>query len=541
MPMWNSILAFLNEQSMVTLFAIIALGSILGSLKVRGVSLGASGVLFAGLFFGHFGVSVPEVIVTLGVVLFVYAVGLQAGPRFVRSFIQHGVQFLLLVLVTLSAGVVACLALACWLELSPNLCAGIFAGALTSTPGLAASVEILADPTVSVGFGAAYPFGVLGVILFVQLVPRLLRIDLTAEEQMARTAADVQPVINGWFRIENPLIAGRTVEEVSAAHLTDTQLSRVAKGEQTEAARAELVLELGDHVRAVGTPSELHRLEMILGPKVPDLPETKSNVTTMTLHVTEHAVVGKSLAELKWRERYGINVTRIFRDEFEFVPHGVSRLEFGDTIRVAGATEDCQRLVSVVGHQEEKLRETQFLPLALGLVAGVLFGLLPLPIPGGLEMRLGLAGGPLLAGLIAGHFGRLGRLSFRIPVAALYFIREIGLLFFLAGAGVGAGAQFWQVMQAQGMPVVVIAVATAIVPMVAAFAFARMVLKWDALTAFGAICGAMTSTPGLGLVSKMSRTPAASLAYVAVYPAALIGTTILAPGVGILLSAWFGN
>lgn len=539
--MLDRVVEFLNEQSMVALFSIIAFGLLLGRLQFRGLSLGSSGVLFVGLLFGHLGVVTPAVVVTLGVILFVYAVGLQAGPRFVRSFQKHGLEFLSLVLVTLAAAFACCLVLAHYLDVPPTLSAGLFAGAMTSTPGLAAGMEILDDPTVAVGFGAAYPFGVLGVILFVQLAPRILRLDLSVEEKKARASSELEPVVNAWFQIKNPMVAGKTVDDMSAAHLTNTLLSRVAKGEEILAAKADVVLELGDHVRAVGTARELARLEMLLGPKVPDLPDTRSHVGTLTLHVTERAISGRTLAELKFRERYGVNITRIFRDDFEFVPHGDSRLEFGDTIRIAGSKEDCERVIPLVGHQEEKLRETQFLPLAIGLVSGVLLGLLPLPVPGGLEMRLGLAGGPLIAGLFIGHLGQIGAMSFRLPVAALFFIRELGLLFFLAGAGSSAGTQFWSVLQTHGWATVLVSVITGLAPMFAALWFARKILRWDALTSLGAICGAMTSTPGLGAVAKMSRTPAASLAYVAVYPAALIGATILTPSIGILLGAWLAS
>jgi putative transport protein len=229
-------------------------------------------------------------------------------------------------------------------------------------------------------------------------------------------------------------------------------------------------------------------------------------------------------------------VTRIWRDDFEFTPNATTSLEFGDTIRVVGNRGDCDRLVPVVGHQEERLQETAFTPLALGLLLGVLMGFIPLPLPGGLEVSLGLAGGPLLAGLIAGHFGRIGPLTFRVPMAAKYFIRELGLIFFLAAAGVAAGHEFWAVLRSQGVALLVGGLFTTMLPMIASFVAARWILRWDAITSLGAICGAMTSTPGLGAVATMSRSQASSLAYVAIYPTALIGITIVAPLLGMILT-----
>ena len=231
-------------------------------------------------------------------------------------------------------------------------------------------------------------------------------------------------------------------------------------------------------------------------------------------------MIGCTLAELHLRERYSINISRIWRDDFEFVPHGTTTLEFGDTIRIVGNRSDCESFTPVVGHQEERLHETQFMPLTLGLLTGVLLGFLQLPLPSGLSVSLGLAGGPLLSGLVVGHFGRIGPLTFRVPVAAKYFIRELGLLFFLAGAGVEAGHAFWPELRQQGPVLLLVGAAVTLAPMIAAYSVARLVLRWDALTAMGSICGAMTCTPGLGAVSRMARSQAGSLAYVAVYPTA---------------------
>jgi putative transport protein len=291
----------------------------------------------------------------------------------------------------------------------------------------------------------------------------------------------------------------------------------------------------GQHVRVVGTETDLERMELILGPRVVDFDEPRSAITSATLVVTENAICSKSLEQMQFRERYGVTVTRIVRDNFEFVPGAKTTFEFGDEIRVVGDESDCQRIISVVGHQAERLHETRFIPLGIGLLIGVVLGQLPIPLPAGNTVSLGLAGGPLLAGLVCGHFGRIGRVNFRMPVAARMFINELGLVLFLGSAGVRAGEHFWQVLQQQGSELLTLAVIATMVPLVGSFLLARVVFRWDALTSLGAMCGAMTSTPGLGVITKIADSSAPSTAYVAVYPMALLAISLLAPVLGTLL------
>jgi putative transport protein len=436
---------------------------------------------------------------------------------------------------TLITALLTCGSLAWAMGIAPALAAGLLSGALTSTPALAASLEVLNEPSVAVGYGAAYPFGVLGVILFAQMVPRLLKMDLETEAAKAESATRLPRVHLAWFQLTNSQLFGKSISVLSSALPSSTLISRVAKHDGTRPALSDIVLEGGDHLSVVGSEHALNRVELLLGPRIAGFQEAPSEVTSITLVVSASAVVGKTLAELKLREKFSVNVSRIWRDDFEFVPHGITTLEFGDTIRVVGNLCDCQSLAPVVGHQEERLQETPFLPLTMGLLVGVVLGFVALPLPGGLSVSLGLAGGPLLAGLVAGHFGRIGRLTFRVPIAAKIFIRELGLIFFLAGAGVAAGHEFWPVLQRQGVALIGVGVMTTLVPMAVAFTMARFLLHWDAVTALGAVCGAMTSTPGLGVVVKLTRSQASSLAYVAVYPTALIGVTVLAPLMGVLL------
>jgi putative transport protein len=473
---------------------------------------------------------------TLGVVLFVFAVGLQAGPRFFKSFRKRGLSFALLALVTLAATFGTAVVLERLTGLGAPLSAGLFTGALTSTPGLAAALESLDDPTVSVAYGVAYPLGIVGVVLFAQLVPRLLRVDLEREAREVETAMAPPAVEVVWMEVRNPQLHQRTMGDFDEAHLTSATISRITKLGRTIPARSEAVLELGDRVRVVGTAEELGRMELLIGPRVERVDEPPSDITSRTVVVTEEGIVGKTLEELRLRQRHGVVITRLWRNDYETVPTGKSTLEFGDTIRIVGDRADCERFVPIVGDKERRLQHTNFLPLSVGLLLGVLVGQAALPLPGGIELKLGLAGGPLLVALVAGHFGRIGPFSFRVPVAAKYFIRELGLIFFLAAAGTGAGGSFLEVLQARGLVLVAVGLALTLAPLGLAWLLALRVLELDVLSTLGVICGSMTSTPGLGAVSAASDSEVPALAYATVYPVALIFVTLLSQLMAVVLA-----
>ena len=526
---------FLANNVAATLFLILALGMLVGHLSIRGISLGSSGVLFVAMLFGHFGLSIPGAIGTLGVVLFVYSVGLQAGPRFFASFRKRGLSFAMLALATLIAGFITTVIVQAIFGIEAPLAAGLYTGALTTTPGLAAALETVDDPNVSVGYGLAYPFGVVGVVLFVQVLPKILKIDLKKEAREVEGASSGPKVDRVWLEVKNPQVAGRSLGDILHTQQASAAISRVNRGERIMPGKSDTVLEMGDKLAVVGTSEQLEQMEMLLGPKTEEFDEPPSEVTTRTLVVTEPAVIGRSLGEMHVRERHGVVVSRMWRDDIEFVPNSNTRMEFGDTLRIVGEIPDCDRFVQVAGDQEKKLHETNFLPLTIGLLIGVLLGSLAIPMPGGLELKLGMAGGPLLAALLLGHFGRIGRMQFRVPIAARIFIRELGLIFFLASAGMSAGANFLEVARSQGVALFTAGLIITIVPLALAYLIARRLMRLDVASTLGAICGGMTSTPGLGVATSAADSDVPALAYATVYPVALIFVTILSQMLGLLL------
>ncbi len=512
------------HNPIAVLFLIIAIGAAIGRINVFGVSLGSAAVLFVALAFGHLGFKIPQQFADLGVILFVYSIGLQTGPRFFSGFKQRGIKFSQVGLIAiLSAGAVTWL-VSYWQELPAPLAVGMFAGALTSTPGLAAAVDTLSDPSVSVGYGIAYPFGVICIVLFVQILPRLLNNKSFPRKEGGKRLS----VSSKQYRIENPRCEGRTLLELDLHLMTDAIISRVWHEGSVLPARPDVVLQKGDVVLVVGPTGELAKCEWIFGSETSVEMHASSNVIARDVYVSDSRVAGKTLAQLQVTETFGVVISRLTREDMEFIPTGKLRLEIGDRIRIVGAPEDCNAFVGFIGQHEKKIHETSILPFSVGIVLGVILAYFPIHLPGGISIRLGLAGGPLFVGIVLGYFGGIGRLRLRTPYAVRYLLRELGLVFFLAGAGTEAGAQFFDVFREQGSAIILAGIIVTTVPMTVAFLLTRYYHKFDLPNALGAVCGIMTSTPGLGAISASMESDEPALAYATVYPIALIVVTIVA-------------
>lgn len=511
-------------------FLVIAVGCALGEVRIRGISGGSSMVLFVALVFGHFGYNLPVLFRDLGVILFVYAVGLQAGPRFISTFRSQGMQFLGIGLVTILAGAITA-ALTGWVfGLEPAYTLGIFSGAMTSTPALAASLDTLGDPAVSVAYGIAYPFGVIGVVLFVQILPRWM--ERHAPRPMTASEPGSSPsrpsLTARRFVVENPAAVGKSVSEIDIHSLIAGNLSRIQRGDQVFPAAAGVVLEQGDIVLAVGTVRELDKLALIFGPEdFAEVPQSQ-DVIARDVYVSETRVAGMTLSELRIGDQFGVIVTRVNREDLEFVPTGSFRFEIGDLVRIVGRPSDCDAFIAFAGKHEKRIHETPILPFSIGIVLGIALAYAKFTLPGGMETRLGLAGGPLLVGLALGYLGRVGPLGMRTPYAVRYLLRELGLVFFLAGAGIEAGGDFLGVVQSQGPSLLLAGILITVIPMVVAIAFSRSLYGFSLEHTLGAVCGGMTSTPGLGVACKAMDSDEPAVAYAAVYPVALIAVTLAA-------------
>jgi putative transport protein len=526
----------LFAEQMLVLFLILALGSWLGTLSIRRISLGTAGVLFVALVFGHFGLSVPKVIMDLGLLLFVYAVGLQAGMRFFRTFRRQGIQFIAIGFLTVFIGAVVTVLVAWIWKLPFDLATGLYTGALTCTPALAAAIDSVnrlglgTSAAVSVGYGIAYPFSMVGVVLLVQLLPKLLKRDLRAEEARWREeqAKEMPGIVARQYRITNPNVDGKLVGEIDLHRLSTVNISRVKRGDQVFAATPKTRLQLWDVVMVVGQETEVSKMSMLLGELTTVQMDVNTDVKSVDVYVSEPSLTGKKLMNLKIFERYTVVITRIRRQGLEMTPTGTATLEIGDSIRVVGDSAAVEEFVRIVAGKPARADETQMVTFLVGLVLGVVLGNISIPLPNGLDLRLGNAGGVFLVGLVIGHFGRVGNFKLWVPPAARNITRELGLMLFLAGAGTNAGAQLVQVVQQQGLSLVAAGLLISIVTVLTGLLLMLPFYKMTMLSTLGALCACMTNPPGLGAAQSQAETDLPTVSYASVYPAALIFKILLA-------------
>ncbi len=523
-------------EEMFVLFAILTLGAWLGHLSWRGISLGTAGVLFAALFFGHYGKSVPKEVMDFGLLLFVYSVGLSAGPSFFRTFRKRGMQFVAIALVIVGTGALVTGLLAWLLKLPPALAVGLYTGALTCTPALAAALDalgrVLPDSAAlaSVGYGIAYPYSMIGIVLLIQFLPKLLKRSLKTEEAnyLAEKSIETPALQARQFRVINPNIDGMTVAQLNPRKLAQVNISRIKKGEEVHAAMPETVLRLGDVVMAVGTPESLEKMRLLVGEETDERMDFNASVVSVDVEVMEESLTGATLAQMRVWEQFTVVITRIRRQGLEIVPHGNVTLERGDGIRVVGEKSAVEAFARLVQGSPRKAMETSMVPYLIGLLVGVLVGLVPVPLGQGVSLKLGMAGGVFMTSLLIGHFGKIGPFRLYVPPAAKNLTRELGLMLFLAGAGTNAGAHLLDVLADQGWVLLLTGAVITTFSAVAGLVVMVKVYNLNLLSAMGALTASMTNPPALAAANNQTETDLPSIAYASAYPVALIFKILLA-------------
>jgi putative transport protein len=516
-------------NSLLALFTVISFGLLLGRIKLAGVSLGSSATIFVALALGHIGYTVPEGLGDLGLVLFIYSVGITAGPTFFRSLIRKGKVLAVLAVVLILIGAASTWILVWFFELPGDLAVGMFAGALTSTPGLAAAVEAMPEGSqVAVGFGIAYPLGVIGIVLFVQLLPRILRQDLDALGREIEAKEDEgRRIVRVLVEIMNPAVMGKRLNELLAVNEANCQVSRVLVGDKLVPVQPDFTLERGQHVLIIGQEYRVPLIVDFLGRRSTEIGFMDTENQRRQIIVSSKNVVGSSLRDLKPLSQFGVTITRIIRYDLEFVPQMSEVIEYGDTLSAVGEPEALDRFAAFAGHRAETAHETDLISIGVGIIAGVLLGMVQFSL-GERQFSLGLAGGPLFVALILGHFGNIGPILGYLPKASRNLTMQIGLAFFLADAGAKAGSQLIPTLEQHGPVLALVAAVMALTPMTLGYLFARHTLRIDLLTTLGGISGGMTSTPGLGAITAKTRSRVPVISYAAAYPVALILMTIVA-------------
>jgi putative transport protein len=506
------------------LFIIITLGILLGKIKIAGISLDLSGVLFVALILGNFGFKLPHEFLTFGLVLFVFTVGLQSGPGFFEAFRKNGRKFLLLATIIISLTALASFVIKKITGIDPGLNVGIFTGALTSSPGLAAATDASKSPLVSIAYGISYPIGLIGVIISVNILPKILKIDIKKEEEQynASLKEDYPDIHGRTFQISNPNIEGKTFEQVDLRNISNCTASRVLHDGEAFTPSNDTVLHTGDYVRLVGASEDLKKAELIFGKPVDKQIPLSKEYDIRWVVVTNKKIINKSYKSVNLSGTYNAGIVKIRRSGVDLKPTPATVFKFGDKLLIAGTKEGVAKASKLIGNNEKLLSETDLLPIFLGILLGILLGKIEIPIFGLFNFKLGNTGGALIAGLFLSKMHKTGPILWTISSSANQLLRKLGLILFLAVIGTYAGEHLVETLKTQGIILLWLSLAMTFIPIILGVLIGRYFMKMNFLTLLGLITGVMTSTPGLGAVQSKSDSNAGPLAYATVYPFALV-------------------
>jgi putative transport protein len=509
----------------------------LGHIKIKGISLDSSAVIFIALLFGHFGVIIPEALGNFGLVLFIFTIGIQSGAGFFDAFRKNGRNIILIAVLLVSCAGITGVALGYAFGVETPGIIGLIAGALSSTPGLATAIDISDSPLVSIAYGITYPFGVIGVILFVKLFPKIFKVDLREEERkMEMKTKEAYPEVkNRVLKVKNATVFGKSLEELQIRAMTGAMISRYVHDGTVGIARAKTRLQEGDIVKAVGTENSLKQLELLIGERADITLPVENNQVMESLLVTNKQIVDKTLGALNLTAAYGCNVTHIRRSGIVLSPSPDLKIKFGDKLAVVGELENVKDVSVLIGNDEKKLSNTDFFPIAMGIVLGILLGQLNISFADSFSFSLGLTGGVLIMALVLSKIGKTGPILWTMSDGSNQLLRQLGLLLFLAEVGTSAGANLVSTFQTYGLLYLGLGAIITLLPMIIAGLFGYYVLKVNALELLGTIVGGITSTPGLAAIDSMTDSNAPSLAYATVYPIAMVLLIVLIQIIGIFI------
>jgi len=528
----------LADNPLLLLFIVAAVGYPLGRIRIMGNSLGVAAVLFAGLAVGAVdpGLKLPEIIYVLGLVLFVYTVGLSSGADFIASLRQEGFRTNLLVISILVLATVLAAATHLLFGFRGTMAAGIFAGSLTNTPALAAALEtikgmseahlhsrLVSEPVV--GYSIAYPMGVVGSLLAISIFQKIWRVDYAAEaRELKKYGACGEQLQNMTIKVTNPESGEAVIDELSNRYGWGVVFGRFKHNGKVNVATGETRLQPGDLVVAVGEAEELATVCGFLGEKnEKSLPDDRSEFYYRRIFVSNQDAVGIPLKELNIGKSFGAVVTRVRRGDTDFLPTPEMVLELGDRVRVLANRGRMGAVTKFFGDSYHAVSEVDILTFGLGLAMGLLLGIVPFPLPGGITLKLGFAGGPLIVALVLGAVERTGPMVWRLPYSANQTLRQIGLTMFLAGIGTRAGYGFVSTL-AKGDGLLVFTVGAAITATCAVLTLwvGHRLLKIPMSILTGILAGLMTQPAVLGFSQEQTRNNLPTIGYAAVYPVATI-------------------
>lgn len=521
---------------------VIAIGVLLGKIKIGGISLGVTFVLFVGILAGHIGFTAPVPIMNFlqdfGLILFVFMIGLQVGPGFFESFGKGGIKLNMLSCLAVLLNIFVMFG--CYYVFFDTsdpknlpMMVGTLYGAVTNTPGLGAAQEALSSVfpsgvsfNLASAYACAYPLGVLGIIGASLAVKFFCHVDFKEENDkiLERETADphVKPHIM-YLKVANAYIAGRTLQQISEFLNRDIVCTRIKHEGQISVPRRDTKFEMGDEVLVACAQSDAEAIQAFIGPKLEaDWTENEQTqpMVSRRILVTNTAMNGKSLGKMHFSSLYGVNVTRITRQGMDLFASRGHHFHVGDRIMVVGPEENVNRVADLMGNQERKLNVPNIATIFIGIIIGIIFGSLPFAIPGmPVPLKLGLAGGPLIIAILIGRFGYRMGLNTYMTTSANMMIREFGLVLFLASVGIKAGDGFWQtVVAGDGLKYVGTGFLITIIPILIVALIARKKYKFNYFTIMGMIAGTYTDPPALAYANSVCSGEASAIGYSTVYP-----------------------
>ena len=523
-------------HSVLILSLVIAFGIMLAKIKVAGVSLGITWMLFVGIVFGHFDMTLNEHLLhfmkEFGLILFVYSIGLQVGPGFFSAFKKGGLTLNLLAMLVVFLGVVITIILHFVTGTPITTMVGILSGAVTNTPGLGAAQQANSDlngidaPEIALGYAVAYPLGVVGIILSLIALKYILRINTKTEEAEAERGLGhiqeltVRPIS---FEIRNEAIDGKKIKDIRPLMNRDFVISRVQyhDGQGTELANSDTVLHLNDKILVISTPKDIEAISVFFGKQIDmQWEQLDKKLISRRILITKPELNGKMLSQLKIRNNFGASITRVNRSGVDLVAAPQLQLQMGDRVTIVGSELAVSHAEKVLGNSMKRLDHPNLIPIFLGIALGCILGSTPFVFPGIPQpVKLGLAGGPLIVSILISRFGPQYKMITYTTMSANLMLREIGISLFLACVGLGAGKGFVETVIYDGGYVWVgYGVIITIVPLLIAGLVGRYVFKLNYYTLIGVLGGSTTNPPALAYSNDLTSCDAPAVGYATVYP-----------------------
>ena len=540
-------------QAILILCLICAVGLALGQIKFKGVSLGVTFVFFAGILAGHFGLSVNQdmlnMIQNFGLILFIYALGVQVGPGFFSSFKQGGVKLNMIALLLLVIGTAMALIIHWTSDISLGDMMGLLSGAVTNTPMLGAAQQALlqTDPgnmeganNMAMACATAYPFGLIGMILCVIFMRKVMG---GKSGNHHDTSSDNTFVAE--YQVSNPAIFGKTIMEIRKNADCHFVISRIWKNEKVIIPTSETVIEKDEHLLVISGKSDVERVKTLFGHKENidwnkkdiDWNAIDSQLVSRKVLVTKPELNGVKLGSLKLRNSYGINITRVNRAGIDLLPSRSLRLQLGDRLTIVGESRSIENVSTILGNEAKELSNPNLFAIFVGIVLGLILGSIPFAFPGmSMPVKLGIAGGPIIIGLLMGAFGPRMHLSIYMSRSANLMLRQLGLTIYLAGLGLSAGAGFFEtVFSSEGLKWVLVSFSLATIPVLLTGFIASKIFKLDYADNVGMLCGSMANPFALDFANPSGEGDDPAVAYATVYPASIFLRVISAQIIMLLM------